>query len=115
MNNLLPAELHLNKRKVLLTLLFFIPSFIYSQDLIILRNGEQINCKITKIDSTVVYYDFQKGERILSSFIDKGEIRCYQINVANRNQNDINGMFTSEQRNTVFIPVTYAQMKPSNK
>ena len=50
-------------RKLLLALLFIIPFFSYSQDVIILRNGKQIDCKITKVDNTVVYYDFVKGER----------------------------------------------------
>lgn len=52
----------------------------YSQDLIILRNGEQIDCIITKVDSAIVHYDFYKGERKLSSFVSKDNIRSYKIN-----------------------------------
>lgn len=103
MINLLLAVSHFSKRKILLALILFIPSFIYSQDLIILKNGKQIDCKITKIDSTVVYYEFQKGERKLSSFVDKSDMRSYQINVASGNQNDTTGMFLSEQSNIVVI------------
>lgn len=103
MINLLLAVSHFSKREILLTLIFLIPSFIYSQDLIILKNGNQINCKITKIDSTVVYYEFQKGERKLSSFVDKSDMRSYQINVASGNQNDTTGVFLSEQPKIVVI------------
>ena len=103
MTNLLHTLSHLSKRKILLALIFFIPSFIYSQDLIVLRNGEQIDCKITKIDSVAVYYDFQKGERIISSFVDKSEMRSYKINLANGNQNDTTGVILSEQSNIVVI------------
>ena len=54
----------------------------FSQDLIILRNGEQIDCKITKIDSAIVHYNFYKGERKLSSYVAKNDIRSYKINKA---------------------------------
>lgn len=67
-------------RLLILTLLSLISMTIYPQDLIILRNGEQIDCKITKVDSAIVHYDFYKGERKLSSFANKDNIRSYKIN-----------------------------------
>ncbi len=51
----------------------------YSQDLIIRRNGNQIDCKITKVDSAIIHYDFIKGERKLSSYISMSDIRSYKI------------------------------------
>lgn len=67
-------------RLLIFTLLSLITLTSYSQDLIILRNGEQIDCKITKVDSVIIYYDFYKGERKLSSYIAKNDIRSYKIN-----------------------------------
>jgi hypothetical protein len=66
-------------RFLILTLLSLITLTSYSQDLIILRNGEQIDCKITKVDSTIIHYDFFKGERKLSSYVAKNDIRSYNI------------------------------------
>lgn len=65
--------------KYVLILALFSPFISYSQDLIILRNGEHIECKITKVDSSTVYYDFVKGERKLSSFIDKRHIHSFKV------------------------------------
>jgi hypothetical protein len=60
--------------------LFALASF--SQDVILLRNGEQIDCKITRVDSAIIHYDFVKGERKLSSYVAKNEVRSYKINPA---------------------------------
>jgi len=60
--------------------LFALASF--SQDVIILRNGEQIDCKITRVDSAIIHYDFVKGERKLSSYVAKNDVRSYKINPA---------------------------------
>jgi hypothetical protein len=65
--------------KFVLILALFSPFITFSQDLIILRNGEHIECKITKVDSSTVYYDFVKGERKLSSFIDKRHIHSFKV------------------------------------
>lgn len=66
----------------------FFPILIYSQDLILLRNGEELNCRIVKVDSTIIYYDFYKADRKLSSYISKNDIQSYKINIANDIQND---------------------------
>lgn len=67
-------------RFLILILLSLIPFTSDSQDLITLRNGTQIDCKITKVDLAIIHYDFLKGERKLSSYIDKNDIRSYNIN-----------------------------------
>lgn len=67
-------------RTLALCILFLSPLLLKSQDLIILRNGEQIECKITKVDNTSVFYDFYKGGRKLSSFTALDEVKKYQIN-----------------------------------
>lgn len=90
---------------VFLIMLLIIPFFIYSQDLIILRSGDKIECKITKVDSSTVYYDFLKGERKLSSYVAKSDIHSYKINSADSSQGKANdGSLFGE--NAVIIDTT---------
>ena len=92
-------------RALYLAFLWLIPFLSYSQDIIILRSGEQIECKITRIDSAIVYYDFVKGDRKLSSYILKNDIRSYNINEADTGQDKLldNQQF---ENNTVIIDTT---------
>jgi hypothetical protein len=93
-------------RKILVSLLIVMPLISYSQDIIMLRTGEQIDCKITKVDSTIIYYDFFKGERKLSSYIAKNNIRSYKI----LEIDEKNGQHSDDgpiiQDNTVIIDTT---------
>lgn len=66
------------------------PFVCYSQDIITLRDGERIDCKITNVDSSMVYYDFYKGTRKLSSYILKDNIRSYEIKNSNTASPDSN-------------------------
>ncbi len=66
-------------KKLILLILVLFPIFANSQDLIILRNGERIDCTITKIDSLNIFYNFLKDGRNISSFTEKNEIRSYQL------------------------------------
>jgi len=100
-------------RKLILIFLLFIPFISYSQDLIILRNGEQIDCKITKVDSSIVYYDFFKGERKLSSYIAKNDIRSYKTNEIDSIPDNSSDM-PLIQDNTVIIDTT-KYVKETNK
>jgi len=67
-------------KKIVLIILFLAPIILKSQDLVVLRNGDTLNCKITKIDSLNLYYNFQRGNRNITSFINKNEIRSYTLN-----------------------------------
>ena len=66
-------------RKIILFLLLLISVISFAQDVIKLRNGESINCKITNVDSTIVYYDFYRAERKMSSFVAINDISSYSI------------------------------------
>lgn len=89
--------------KIALLIALFFPIFSFSQDLIVLRNGEHINCTITKIDSSTIYYDFLKGERKLSSFHAKRDIRSYHIKTEDNLQDDSGKIYPE---NTVIIDTT---------
>lgn len=100
-------------RKLILILVLLIPFISFSQDLIILRNGEQIDCKITKVDSAIVYYDFFKGERKLSSYVAKSDLHSYKINEIDSIPDNLNDM-PIIQENTVIIDTTKF-VKETNK
>ena len=100
-------------RFLILTLLSLITLTSYSQDLIILRNGEQIDCKITKVDSTIIHYDFFKGERKLSSYVAKNDIRSYNIKTTDTiPESDSDILLIPD--NTVIIDTT-EYVKETNK
>lgn len=100
-------------RLIVLTLLSLITLTSYSQDLIILRNGEQIDCKITKVDSVIIHYDFYKGERKLSSYVAKDNIHSYKINTSD-NIPDNSSDVLQIPDNTVIIDTT-KYVKETNK
>lgn len=66
-------------RKFILLPLFLVPLLVSAQDLIIFRNGDSLNCKITKTDSLSIYYTVRKDDRNRNSFVEKNEIRSYQL------------------------------------
>ena len=68
-------------RFLVLTLLSLFTLTGFSQDLIILRNGEQIDCKITKVDTDIIHYDVYIGEIKISSYVNKNDIRNYTISM----------------------------------
>lgn len=92
-------------RKIILFLLLLISVISFAQDLIKLRNGEYINCKITKVDSTIVYYDFYRAERKLSSFVAINDISSYNIDGRTDNHNNLMEE-SSVEGNTVIIDTT---------
>jgi hypothetical protein len=73
---------------------------VNAQDLITLRNGNKVECEITKVDSTTIYYNFNRGERTLSTFVKKSNIRSYQIGV---NNDYTTGTNNSNTAKTVII------------
>ncbi len=71
------------KREFVLLFVLIMPLYMMSQDLIVFRNGNQLECKITKTDSLSVYYSFKKNDRTIESFVSKDEIRTYHYNFSN--------------------------------
>ena len=55
-----------------------IPFLIFSQDLIIKKSGEIVNCKITKEDSINVYLNMRINGRLISTYISKDQIKEFQ-------------------------------------
>ena len=64
-------------KKLLLISIWLIPLLANSQDLIILRNGTNLKCKITRTDSVSIFFSFQRNNQEVASFIGKNEVRSY--------------------------------------
>jgi hypothetical protein len=64
------------KKTVLLILLLSAMLHSYAQDVVILRNnGEKVNCTLTKIDSTTIYFTVNKGGNVIPSSLKKTEVQ----------------------------------------
>lgn len=102
-------------RKLILLFILFMPLLAISQDLIIFRNGEKLNCKITKTDSLSIYYNIRKNDRIIDSFVEKNEIRSYQIN--NNDNSDSIKVYSlgSKSNNKIVVLDTTVYVKSFNK
>jgi hypothetical protein len=101
-------------KKLILLILVLFPILANSQDLIILRNGERINCTITKIDSLNIFYNFLKGDRNISSYIEKNEIRSYQLHNEADSTTSLSDLNKTIKNNSVIID-TSVYVKNVNK
>lgn len=63
------------KSTIIIMLFYFISLSVFSQDLILRKNGEIVDCKITKTDSTNVYFTIKRGDQYVESFLDMQEIK----------------------------------------
>lgn len=101
-------------KKIVLIVLFLAPIILKSQDLIVFRNGDNINCKITKIDSLNLYYNFQRGTRNITSFNNKNEIRSYTLNYQTDSLKEQDYSIKQAHGNDVIIDTT-VYIKSSQK
>jgi hypothetical protein len=60
--------------------LFIFQLTLKSQDLVLLKNGESLNCKITSIDSAKIYFDIVKNNEKISTYIGRDEVVSYSYN-----------------------------------
>jgi len=69
-------------KKIVFLILFFyvLPFNLKSQDLIHEKNGNSIPCKITKIDTSVIYFDIVWNNRKINTHIARDSISGYQCN-----------------------------------
>lgn len=68
------------KKITFLLLLLIIISGISAQDIITRRNGNQINCTITKVDSTTVYFNLNNGGDVITANIPRSEVKDIKYN-----------------------------------
>ena len=67
-------------RKYFSLLVFFITVTAYSQDIIVLKDGTRISCKIVKRDSAGVFYNFVQGGEVIPAFRQAGDIQECRFN-----------------------------------
>jgi len=68
------------KKNFLLVIMLIIPFYVFSQDLIIRKNGKKIDCEIIKIDSLNIYFSLTKDGNKVNSYINKSEVNSYKHN-----------------------------------
>lgn len=95
-------------------ILFLAPIILKSQDLVVFRNGDNLSCKIIRVDSLNLYYDFQSGNRTITSFINKNEIRSYKLNNQADSAKEQGSSIKQISNNEVIID-TSIYIKPSQK
>jgi len=101
-------------KKIAFIILFLAPIILKSQDLVVFRNGDNLNCKIIRVDSLNLYYDFQSGNRTITSFINKNEIRSYKLNNQADSAKEQGSSIKQISNNEVIID-TSIYIKPSQK
>lgn len=69
------------KRTLIICLLLVLGSVIYSQDVIIKNDGTTIDCFITSVDSSKVYYDTKVDGTTVRASISKDDIRQMKFGV----------------------------------
>ena len=66
------------KNLVILSILFFVSSFGFSQDLIVTTSNDSINCKITKVKRNQLYFVFKKNNEAQSTLIPLENVASYK-------------------------------------
>ncbi len=103
-----------DKNVIILTLVFLTCYLAgHAQDVITLRNGKTIDCKITQVDSAMIYYNFFKGDRQLSSYVDFTDVRSYQIKAAQQTDTALDSLEVTQNKTVVIDSSQY--VKPSQR
>lgn len=55
---------------------------MFAQDLIIRKSGEEIYCRVTKVDSAQVFFDFTQDGNTLSSSMSKDSVEKMEFGIA---------------------------------
>lgn len=88
---------------------FLLISFnLKSQDLIFRTNGESLNCRITNVDSTKIYFELIRNEKTINTFLDLSEVSKYEFAHKKKSKESGNGNF-----NLSFDPLGFITMGPS--
>jgi len=98
------------KRYSLVFLLFLIPLIVKSQDTILLRNGQKIICDITKSDSSLLFFEINKNNQKIKTFVKKDDIQDIKYNMQSSlkyNSPNINYDFNDSLSNIYFYRLPY--------
>ncbi|MBN2613654.1 MAG: hypothetical protein JXB00_19010 [Bacteroidales bacterium] len=74
----------MNKHKSLqfafIVSLLIISTYAFSQDLIVTREGDSLNCKITKVKTDYIYFTFMHNDEIRNTLLPLYNVDQYQYN-----------------------------------
>jgi hypothetical protein len=87
-------------------LIFTFPGFSsFSQDVIVKTTGEEIDCKITKIDSITIYLTMRSRGQVINTYINKSEVK--QISTGKINSDfSSSADVTADTNNTLTFNLT---------
>jgi hypothetical protein len=71
------------KKTFLLIMILTSTFYLFAQDVIIRKNGDQINCTIIKVDSANIYFSMIRNGDKLNTIINKSEVQDIRYNVTN--------------------------------
>jgi hypothetical protein len=98
-------KINIMKKLIIISICILVSNFVSSQDVIIRNSGEKINCKITGVDSTTVYFKFFKDGREINTFLNKSTIEDIQYGSINNNSDLMNN--TSDYTKCVSIGILH--------
>ena len=67
------------RKSLIFAVLFFISNSIFSQDLIVTKQGDSINCKITKVKTDNIYFTFKHKDEIRSTLLPLSSIETHHF------------------------------------
>jgi hypothetical protein len=70
--------MHWNKRAHFLALLVCVSIPAFCQDLVVTKRGDTLNCKITKVKNSVVYFTYQYNGEVKNSILPKSHLTAYR-------------------------------------
>ncbi|MCX6328957.1 MAG: hypothetical protein NTZ85_05500 [Bacteroidia bacterium] len=100
---------------VISVLSIFIFQFtLKSQDLILLKNGDSLNVKITSIDSARIYFNMARKNQKISTNIGRDEVTSFSYNTFQEKENK-KALRTSKDDSFEFSfdPLGFATMGPT--
>ena len=68
------------KRPLIIMLFAVFAIHLQAQDLIVTKNGDEINCKITKVRSGMIYYTFTRKGTTQEAILPLSRVKSYQTN-----------------------------------
>jgi len=78
-------------KKTILLIVFLTSTFyLFSQDIIIRKNGEQIHCKITKTDSTTIYFSMNRDGNDINTSINRNDVQAINFETKQTVSNPVN-------------------------
>jgi hypothetical protein len=76
------------KNVVMLLACLSLSVITYSQDLIVTRNNDSLNCKINEITNKVVRFEYQKSGETVNSVISRKQVLAFRENFFMKTEND---------------------------